>query len=86
MLWKVLLQSFDALIRSIKVIFHQLTGLFFLFLGLSAAYATWREYLRLTPEAPSSAVRLYTTAGFAVLLLGFALTSFLRAWSVRRKD
>lgn len=85
MLWKTLLHSFGALARSIKIIFHQLVGLFFLLLGLSAAAATWREYRVYTPELTSSMIRFYLTAGFAVLLLVFAATSFWRARSLRKK-
>ncbi len=86
MLWKVLLNSFSALIRSIKVMFHQMVGLVFLLLGLSVAGAAWREYRQLNAEVPSSAFRFYGTVGFALVLLLFAASSFFKALSVRRKD
>lgn len=86
MLGKVLLNSFAALIRSIKIIFHQLVGLFFLLLGLSALIASWREYQKYTPEVFSTVVRFFTTVGFAVFLLLFAAISFFRARGERKKQ
>jgi di/tricarboxylate transporter len=86
MLWRILLNSFSALIRSIKIIFHQLIGLFFLLLGVSAAVATWHEYQRYTPEVSSSVVRFYTTAAFSVLLLVFAVNSFWRVRGLRKRE
>ena len=86
MLWRILLNSFSALIRSIKIIFHQLIGLFFLMLGVSAAAATWHEYHRYTTEVPLSVIRFYTTAAFSVLLLAFAVSSFWRVRGLRKRQ
>ncbi len=86
MLWKILRQSFDALIRSIKIIFHQLVGLIFLLLGLSIAVECWRAYQLYAAETPSSAFRFYGSLAFTLLMLYFAGWSFLRARSIRRGD
>lgn len=85
MLWKILINSFGALVRSIKVIFHQLVGLFFLLLGLSVTVESIRAYRQYTADAPSSMVRFYGAVAFALLMLFFAGSSFFRAWSLRRK-
>jgi hypothetical protein len=86
MIWRILKHSFAGFIRSLKVIFHQFMSLFFFMLGLSAAFAAWKEYKDYTPEIASSGIRFYTSAGFAVLLLTFAVTSLLRALAVRKKQ
>jgi uncharacterized membrane protein len=85
-MWRILKQSFAGFIRSLKVIFHQFMSLFFFMLGFSAAIAAWKEYKDYTPEIPLSGVRFYTSAGFAVLLLAFAVTSLFRARAVRKKQ
>jgi len=81
---RVLRRAFHGLIQSLKVIFHQTVGLLFALLGTSAGLAAWKEYRAVTPEVPSTQVRFYVTTGFAVLLLGFAASSFFRAWAARR--
>ena len=86
MIWKILLNSFGALIRSIKVIFHQLVGLFFLLLGLSVTVESIQAYRQYKPEIPLTVVRFYAALGFALMLLFFAASSFVRAWSIRRKE
>jgi hypothetical protein len=86
MLWKVLLSSFAGLIRSVRIIFHQFVGLFFLLLGMSAAVAAWREFRQYSSEVTSTVVRFYLTTGFAVLLLLFAGNAFWRARGIRKND
>ncbi|MBZ5535858.1 MAG: hypothetical protein LAO31_07875 [Acidobacteriia bacterium] len=85
-MWRILKHSFAGLVRSLKIILHQFMSLFFFMLGFSAAAAAWKEYKDYTPEIPSSGIRFYTSAGFAVLLLTFAVSSLLRARAVKKKQ
>ncbi|MDD5542757.1 MAG: hypothetical protein PHX83_06245 [Acidobacteriia bacterium] len=83
---RILLRSFRTLWQSLQIIFHQLVGLFFALLGVSAALAAWKEYRQLTAEVLSTQIRFYGTAAFAVLLLAFAAASFIRAGMVRKNQ
>ncbi len=69
--------------RQVQRFFHLAVALVFLFLAVSGAVMTfemWQEHRR---QAHGSILGLTVMAGFAALLMIFALYSFAKARSVR---
>ena len=67
----------------VHVLFHQITGLFFLIFGLVVGFATFREY-RAYQAGTIGPGRAVLAAVLALLFLYFAVSNFTRAGRKRK--
>ena len=67
-----------GLLRAAAVLFHEVTGAFFVLFALLGTAGVWREWQR---DASEWVIAL--SAGFALMMGAFAFSSFRKAWGKR---
>ena len=83
-MWRQLQRAFAGLLKTLHVLFLEVTGFFFLVLGgviLFSAYKQLRSYLDL---GELSHYKLISTLVFGGLMLGYGVHSFFKAKVINR--
>ena len=78
--WTVLRQAVAALLRTLHLLWLEITGLFFVVFALVGAAATWREY-QAYAAGKAGPGRAIAAALFCLAFAYFGVTSF---WKARR--
>ncbi len=85
-MWKQLQRAFSGLLKTLHILFLEMTGFLFLVLGgiiLFSAYRQIRSYLDL---GELSYYKLTSTVAFGGLMLGYGVHSFLKAKVINRRQ
>ena len=85
-MWKQLQRAFSGLLKTLHILFLEMTGFLFLVLGgviLFSAYRQIRGYLDL---GEVSYYKLASTIAFGGLMLGYGIHSFLKAKVINRRQ
>ncbi len=71
-----------SFLRVLHLLFLEVTGALFLWIGLVGGFAAWREYRHYAAH-DALQYRFFVAVGFTTMFLWFGLTSF---WRARRKN
>ena len=71
-----------AVLKPLRVLWNEMIAFIFLVFGVLAGFSTWREYM--TGRNAGSPLLLLGGGGFALMLIYFGLSSFLRARKISR--
>ena len=72
-----------AIVKPLRVLWNEMIGFIFVVFGVLVGFSTWRNYSG-DGQAAGSPFVLLAGGGFALMLLYFGLSSFLRARKISR--
>lgn len=84
-MWQLLLKAFGGLFQTLRVLFLEVTGFFFLMIGgmiLMSGYRQLRSYLNF---GEVSHFKLISTLIFGSLMVGYGIHSFYRVRTLNRR-
>ncbi len=84
-MWQLLYRAFGGLIHTLRVLFLEVTGFFFLAIGGMILLSCYRQFRSYLDFGEISHFKLISTFIFGFLMVGYGIHSFYRVRTLNRR-